>query len=361
MKKSYVISIIMAVMLVLWMASGLLTPRETSVSEANEVEKEQLMLVQTEIQKAQTVQLSLTVQGQVEPNRSVMVRSDIEGRIKDILVDEGKWVDAGTTLVRLAIEDRQIKLDREKALLDSRKKAFSRAQALSHENYQSKSVFEETYAALKAAEANVAHIQFEINKLNIKAPFSGVLDSRMVEQGGYVSANGEIGRFVENSSLIVVVQVAQQNIQQVRVGAEATVVFATGETRQGKVKHISMLAKESTRTFRVEVLVANSDRSIPAGISAEVEIPTTEIEGHFVSPAVLGLDDKGEMGIKTVDENNVVAFYPVSIMKAATAGVWVKGLPDAARIITIGQGFVEAGTKVKVEQVARDDSQEAVQ
>ena len=57
------------------------------------------------------------------------------------------------------------------------------------------------------------------------------------------------------------------------------------------------------------------------------------------------------MGVKTVDENNKVVFHPVTIIQASTKGIWVSGLPKNAQIITIGQGFVEHGVQVRVEQV----------
>ncbi|WP_334065665.1 efflux RND transporter periplasmic adaptor subunit [Alteromonas genovensis] len=349
MKKSYIIAIAMTVAIVAWMASGLLRDSPTEqTSTAADKQDEQRLLVQTEIQTAQPVQLTLKVVSHVEPNRKVTIRSDIAGRIDEVLAKEGTWVASGDVLVRLAVEDRRIKLDKERALLLSKQKAYKRIKALTQDSYQSKSALEEAYASLKAAEANVAQMEFELEKLDIKAPFSGLLDARMVEQGGYVSANSEIARFVDNSPLIVVAPVSQQDIQQLSVGLQAEVAFATGAARQGKVIYISPLANESTRTFRVEIAVNNDDRSIPAGISAEVRIPTEKVTGHFISPAILSLDSTGQIGVKTVDEKGAVTFNPVSIIQAAEDGVWVTGLPQKAQIITVGQGFVEEGVYVDV-------------
>lgn len=354
MIKPYFIALAMAVALVLWMASGLLREPEEKVLSVSGPQSGTRMLVRANLQTAQLVQLLLTVQGHVEPNREVLIRSDVSGRIADVLVEEGEWIASGTVLVRLAIEDRRIKLDREKALLQSRQKAYTRVKSLSKDNFQSRSVLEDAYDALKVAEASVAQMELEIEKLNIRAPFAGVLDDRMVEQGGYVSAGGDIARFVDNSSLIVVVPVAQQNVQLVVMGAQADVNFATGDERQGTIKYISSRANESTRTFRVEIVVNNAQRTIPAGVSAEVNIPTQEVTGHFVSPAILSLDPNGQMGVKTVDDNNIVIFHPVSIIQADTDGVWIKGLPKTVRIITVGYGFVEPGVKVEVRQAAEE-------
>lgn len=354
MKKPYLIAIAMSAILIVWMASGLLGSPEESAAEADAEHTNRRMLVQVQSQTAQPVQLELTVQGHVEPNRDVRIRSDIAGRVAEVPVKEGQWVDTDTILVRLDTQDRQIRLAKVKALLQSSEKAYQRAQVLAKENFQSKSAIDDAFAALKTAEASVAQMELEIEQLTIRAPFAGIIAQRSVEKGGYVGTTGEVARFVENNPLVVVAQVSQQNVQQITKGAEALVRFATGEKKTGTLRYVSPLANQNTRTFRVEIEVENPDYAIPAGISAEVQIPTEKVTGHFVSPAILSLGEKGEMGVKTVTEDNVVEFYPITILQAATDGVWVKGLPESARIITIGQGFVEEGASVKISQKETD-------
>jgi multidrug efflux system membrane fusion protein len=280
--------------------------------------------------------LYLTVQGQVEPNRQVILRSDIKGRIATLHAEEGQSIEAGEPFASLAIEDREIRLERQKAQLASRQETYRRTKALSKDNLQSKSMLEEAYAQLKAAEADLAQIEFEIEKLEITAPFSGTVDRRMVEQGSYVTES------------TVIAPVAQQNIQQVSLGAVAEVRLATGQVKEGKITYISPLANQGTRTFRVEIILDNSDRSLPAGMSAEIRIPVTEVIAHFVSPAILALSTDGDIGVKTTNENNEVEFHSVTIVKSETAGLWVTGLPEMARIITVGQGFVDDGSKVDI-------------
>src|SRR5690606_32345323 len=103
----------------------------------------------------------------------------------------------------------------------------------------------------------------------------------------------------------------------------------------------------STRTFRVELAVPNPDNKLPAGMTAEIRLPAGESEAHFLSPALLSLDEQGNIGVKTVDEHDVVRFHEVEIIRSASDGVWVTGLPDEVTVITVGQGFVAVGEKVE--------------
>jgi multidrug efflux system membrane fusion protein len=135
-------------------------------------------------------------------------------------------------------------------------------------------------------------------------------------------------------------------MRRVREGMPAEVRFITGEERTGRVVFVGRAADAETRTFLAEVEVENADGAIPAGVSAEVIVPTEEVWAHFLSPAILSLDTGGVLGVKTVGEDGRVAFHGVEIVRAQTDGVWVAGLPDAARVVTIGKGFVSDGEAV---------------
>jgi multidrug efflux system membrane fusion protein len=130
------------------------------------------------------------------------------------------------------------------------------------------------------------------------------------------------------------------------VNQPAKVLFITGEERTGTVTFIGSSAASETRTFLAEIEVPNADGAIPAGISAEVIIPTGEVTAHFIAPSIVSLDTEGSLGVKTVDANDVVAFFPVEVVKAQIDGIWVTGLPDTVDVITVGQGFVNAGETV---------------
>ncbi|MDP5359401.1 MAG: efflux RND transporter periplasmic adaptor subunit, partial [Paracoccaceae bacterium] len=154
--------------------------------------------------------------------------------------------------------------------------------------------------------------------------------------------------------LTVVIQVPQQALSRIKTGQTAEVQFITGEERSGTVGFIGSNADQQTRTFRVEVTVDNPDSTMPAGLSARIAIPTGQARGHFISPAILSLGTNGDLGIKTVEPDNTVAFAPVQIVRAQTDGVWVTGLRETASIITVGQGFVNAGDVVDPRPIAAD-------
>ena len=149
-----------------------------------------------------------------------------------------------------------------------------------------------------------------------------------------------MGRIVDITPLTVAIQVPQQSLTRLAVGQPASVRFITGEEREGVVTFVGTSAASETRTFLAEIEVANDDGMIPAGISAEVIIPTGEVTAHFLAPSIVSLDAEGTLGVKTVASDNTVEFYPIQIVKAQIDGIWVTGLPGTVDVITVGQGYV---------------------
>ena len=107
------------------------------------------------------------------------------------------------------------------------------------------------------------------------------------------------------------------------------------------------MANQQTRTFAVELEIENADGSLPAGVTAEMNLPGNQALAHKISPSLLTLDLEGNLGVKIVNDNRRVEFHPVVIAQSDTDGVWVAGLPESARVIVVGQGYVVAGQLVE--------------
>jgi len=197
--------------------------------------------------------------------------------------------------------------------------------------------------ALAGARAQFSSAGEAMKAAELRAPFAGRLETLAIDPGEYVPGGMSVATVVDNSPLTVTIQVPQQSLMRVKAGQMAEIRFITGDVAPGEVTFVGTSAQADTRTFLAEIRVENADSAIPAGISAQVRIPTGEDKAHFLSPAILSLSTDGTLGVKTVDADNRVMFSPVSIVRAQTDGIWVAGLPDEADLITVGQGYVSHG------------------
>lgn len=332
-------------LLVFWVATGVLSREPPSIEARSDPP---VPTVGVRVSRAMPVQRLLTLHGEVLPDQQVTVRAETEGRLVATPVTLGEAVRAGTTVARIGMEDREAQLRRAEAAVKGRETDHRAAVELAREGFQAQLRVDTALAELEAARAELESVRLDIEHTSLHAPVAGVLNRRHAEVGDYVSVGDPVAEIVENDPLKAVVHVPQHSIHRVRPGGLAHVEFGDGETREGDIRHVSALADTATRTFRVEIEVPNPGRSLPSGISVQVRIPVEEVMAHRISPALVTLDPDGRLGIKIVEDENRVAFHPIDPMRADAEGLWVGGLPDTVRIITVGQGFVQTGEPARI-------------
>ena len=345
--RSIWIAAAILVALVAWMGSGFILPSEPDSGEPEPLAP-QPASVMVRNSTAELVTLTFTAEGQAQPDRDTALRAEASGNVVELLARKGDTVQAGAAIARLSADRAEAELARAKEDLARAQRDFENAQRLLDRGVGTADRLSEARAALAAAEAQMTSANQGLEDLNIVAPFAGRIETLTLDDGEFIASGEEVGRIVDNHPLTVTLQVPQQALNRIKNGQTATVHFITGETRTGTVNFVSTAASTATRTFLAEIEVANEDGSIPAGVSAEIEIPTGEARAHFIEPSIVSLNPDGQLGVKTV-EDGVVHFYPIDIVKAELQGVWAKGLPESARIITIGQGFVRQGEKVNAQ------------
>ena len=335
-----------------WMASGLVLPSEPAAPPAPSDAREPVA-VGVRPSEAEAVTLTFQAEGQAQPDRDTSLRAETSGDVAEVLVSKGEDVAAGQTIARLATTRAEADSARAKAELDRAQREFDNASQLLDRGVATADRVAQARASLTAAQAQLAAAEDAVEAAVILAPFDGRIETLTLDAGEFVQAGTEVGRIVDNRPLTVAIQVPQQSLGRIRGGQTAEVAFITGETREGEVAFVGTAASAETRTFLVEITVPNEDGAIPAGISAEVRIPTGQTEAHFISPSIVSLSPNGTIGVKTVEDGRI-SFRPVELVRAEIDGIWVTGLPETANLVTVGQGFVRDGETVRGRPEADD-------
>ncbi|KQI68430.1 ABC transporter substrate-binding protein [Loktanella sp. 3ANDIMAR09] len=343
--KSTWIAGLFVVLIVGWMGSGFVVPSEDADPVVRRTAPEPVAVAVTP-SVAETVTQFFQAEGQALPDRDTMLVAETSGDIAEVLVRKGQDVAAGDVIARFDPSNSDADTRRAAEQLASAQREFDNAQQLLDRGVATTDRVTDARAALAAAQAQVTAAEQTANALAITAPFAGRIETLDLDAGEFVTAGTAVGRLVDITPLTVAIQVPQQSLTRLTVGQPATVRFITGEDREGTLSFVGTSAAAETRTFLAEIEIANDDGAIPAGISAEVSIPTGEVTAHFLSASVVSLDTDGTLGVKTVADDDTVAFYPIEVVSAQIDGIWVTGLPDDAAVITVGQGFVNAGETV---------------
>ena len=357
--KSWFISAGIVVAVTLWVASGSLgnTEDESTPSDAAIVVPTQ-NAVRVRTQTAEEVMRTIVVNGKTAPARIAQLSAETDGRIELIGAERGANLERGNLIVRMDERDRAARLAQAEATVKQREVEYEARQRLKSESYVSEAQLQEGLALLESARAELTRARLDLDYMSVRAPFGGALQDRMVEVGDFVSRGDPIATFVDNRTIIVSANLSEFDARFVDVGDTAEAHLATGETVRGRIRYVAPVADEATRTFVVELEVANTDGALRAGGTAELRIPAEMVFAHRISPSLLTLDDAGNVGVKIVNDLGEVEFVVADIALSSNDGIWLAGLPETTTIITVGQGYVADGALVSA--IPEDDVETAV-
>ena len=351
-QRPYTLALAICLSLFFYLSTGDLlkagegVPPETVAPLPSEPVQTERSRVEFTTYHAQTVARELLLYGRTTANRLVTVSSELDSEVTKILAMKGSMVQAGQPLLELDHDARADQLAYAKAMVAQRTLEFEGVQKLNAQGFQARTQLAAAQSALAGAKAERKRWQLELANTSIDAPFTGRFNQRFVEQGDYVEKGRAVAEIVDLNPLVVVVYISEADITDIRLNQEASVRLLTGEIRTGTVRYIAANSDQATNTFNVEVAFANADSSLPAGISAEVTLGFDKISAIKVSPALLSLNEAGEPGIKYLLDNDQVRFAPIDIVRTESDGVWLAGLDEEVRIITLGQGYVRDGDLV---------------
>jgi multidrug efflux system membrane fusion protein len=344
--RSYAIAFGIVGALGLWMLSGAFADPKKEQPAVTQTAAVVAPSVRVGDFTAQEMTREITVRGQSLAVRIVDLKAETAGRVIEVLVAKGAPVKKGDVITKLALDDRPARLAELKAMIAQRERELNAAASLATQGYGPSLRASEARAALEAARAGLVRLEVDIANTEIKAPIDGSLDERVVEVGAYLKVGDKIGTVVDLSTILVAGAVTEREVPFLAVGKPGSAQLITGEKLNGKIRFVSAAADVATRTFRVELEAPNPDGRARSGVTADLRLPLDAVKGHRVSPAILTLDGNGRIGVKTVDSENKVRFVPVQILSDNADAIWLGGLPDQVRLITVGQEYVVDGQTV---------------
>ena len=213
-------------------------------------------------------------------------------------------------------------------------------------------------ASLAAAEESLARIEQDISYTHVISPIDGIIEDRMVDIGDYVTIGTPLFEIISRDQFLLVGYAAQQERKLIKPKQVAHATLANSQKVAGIVRFIATNAQESTKTYRVEVLVDGNEFQIPTGMTASLSLPVGKTNAYLIPHSLLVLADDGTVGVMTVKQEgdkNLAHFIPISPLDDTSIGLWVEGLPtEGVSIITRGQAAITDGILLNVKETNKE-------
>ena len=337
--------IIVALALIYFLGRGLFAG-ETAVSD--EIAVEERFIVVAKTVSPEEWRDTIVVRGRSEAEKKVIVRAETAGAVTETPTPMGASVEKGDILCRIGVDARRAQLAEARAALARAQLDYDAAVRLNKEGFRAETGVAAAKAERDQAAAQVERARLELDKTEIRAPFTGIFDRRDAEIGDFLSIGDPCGTVIQPTPFLIAGAVSEREVGKIAIGDRGVATLATGETVEGAVRFIASAADPATRTFDVELEVPNENGALRDGVTAEFRIFARKRNAHQAPRSALVLNDNGEIGIRSVSEDGVVDFSRVTLIGEDENGVWVDGLEGIVNVITRGQEFVSAGQQVDV-------------
>jgi len=303
----------------------------------------------TKVARASMPQTITTV-GSLRSDESVTLRPEVAGRISAIQFQEGQRVTKGATLVRLdpAINDAEVQQAR--ANLTLAKSKFDRSVDLAKSNFISGQAKDEAENNLKVAQASLTLAEARAAKMDIRAPFSGVIGLRSVSVGDYVKEGADMVNLESIDPLKVDFRVPETYMRQIQVGQPLSITLDSfpGRTFEGRVFAVNPLLDAAGRAVVIRAQVRNADTSLRPGMFARVKLVTKDAKEALVVPEQALVPQGEEQFVYKIVDGKAARTKVVVGQRRDGKVELVSGVGADDLIVTAGQLKLRDGVPVRV-------------
>ena len=298
----------------------------------------------------------LELQGSVATKQNVVIAPEMNGILTAVYVKEGQKVSKGQILAKIDEGSMRQQLNQLQIQANLAKTTFERQERLWNQKIGSEIQFLQAKSNYEAQQKAVNQLEVQIAKTNVKAPFSGVIDDVITEQGNMVSAGlSELIRIVNLNDMYISTDVPETYITNVTTGKSVEVFFPVlGETVDSKVRQTGNYINDANRTFNVEIAVPNNDKNIKPNLTARLKINDyTNPEGILIPQSIISENAEGAQYVyvlQTQNDGKTIAKQQI-IKTGKTQGDNIEileGLDADTQLIDEGARSVKDGQVVRV-------------
>lgn len=273
-----------------------------------------------------------------------------EGPVVEVAAEEGQWMRAGQLLARLDDKEARLAVERAALALEMAKREAERAEQLHSQGYMSPKEQDDLVLKRRTAEVELEQARYELGLTRIVAPFSGRLVERTVHLGETVTPGKSCFTMVDFDPVRARLYFPERDLSAVRVGQQALVTLDShpGQAFEARVTLINPVVDQANGTFKVTLELPNPGGALRPGAFARVRLKTGSFASALLLPRRGVLTEDGEDYVFVARGDSAVRI-PVKLgaVEHDTAQI-TAGLARGERVVTVGQGGLKQGSKIRV-------------
>ena len=291
--------------------------------------------------------------GVLKANKEVIIKSEISGKIKEVLFTEGSEVKKGDILIKFEDDIQKAELEKYEAEYTFKQNEFNMNKSLYQQKAGSQQKYKEAEASMKMAKANVSNAKAQLARTVIRAPFSGKIGilKGATHPGNVVQPNTDLVYLVNNSPIKVEFLIPAKYIEDISKNqtVEITLESFPNKVFSGAVTAQDAVIDTKNHSILLQAIIPNGDGLLQHGMLCNVILITGEKSG-VIMISEDSLDREGQFEFVWIVDDKYRAYRRRVITGAKSEnGIEViAGLQEGDKVVTSGQLRLQDGTKVKI-------------
>lgn len=327
----------------------------TIVPSASASMRKQVLNINAEVLKYQSLTDKAIVTGSTIPDEEVDLSFESSGKIVAIYFTEGTHVKEGDLLAKINDKPLQAELKKLEAQVPLAKDRVYRQHTLLEKDAVSQEAYEQVATEYEKLMADIELVKSRIAQTELRAPFDGIIGLRDVSEGAYASPTTVITKLTKISPLKIEFSIPERYSTDVTDGTPIIFRMNTpgGVMQDYKATVYAVESKiaEETRSLKVRASYPNRDESIRPGRYTSVEITRREIKNALAIPSEALIPEMGK---------NIVYLYksgtaePVEVtlgLRTESHVQVLQGLNEGDTLITSGVMQLRTGMKVSIDNL----------
>lgn len=287
----------------------------------------------------------LELQGNVQTKMNVLISPEMNGILTAIYVKDGQSVRKGQVLAKIddnGLSNQLAQLKVQEALA---KTTYERQKRVWDQKIGSEIQFLQAKANYEAQSNAVIQLEKMLAKVNITAPFSGIIDDIIIEQGNLVSPGMAVFRIVNLNNMYIEADVPETYVKNVTKGKDVTIDFPIlGKSLATTVRQTGNFINPANRTFKIEIGIPNEDGNIKPNLTAKLKINDyTSPEAILIPQSIISENAEGKQYVYVV--KNLKGDKGIATQVVVKTGKTQGDIIEILDGVTIGDMLIKAGAR----------------
>lgn len=350
MNRKKIIGIIVGIAVLAAFVIKLKTNKEITEDKVYQYDKEQVINVQADTIKLESVAGDFSFTGTFEPNKETKISAEIQGKINEVLVDVGSDVNKGQALIQLDNSLLKLQLQTIELHIEGLQADVNRYAILAKADAIQGVQLEKAELGLKSAKVQRATLLEQINKTTIKAPFSGVVTAKLSEEGAFAAPGVPLLQITDISTLKFTINVPENELSQFQLNQTYSISADAypGISLTCKATMIGSKANMGS-SFPIQFIVNNtSDLKIKSGMFGKANLKSGSQENGILIPASAIVGTANQPQVYLIKEGKSVLHNITISKKMQNKALVSNGLNEGDIIVTNGFINLFEGANVSI-------------